>query len=184
MRCINAKRSCGGFDDAGLSGFRLYKSPVLSQSSFITAARKCTMPKRVPLPGTNFLPADVLPVEISQAESNERSLRAFFYDYCIMSANSNLSRSYLPGLEMLTYRLGLTSNLVRACQAVSFATHGKPLNKPKLVEKASMFYMELLRSLATVIQNPAAVNAAETKFIIMLLGIHQVKLIHLLNCVN
>jgi hypothetical protein len=94
------------------------------------------MPKRVPFPGTNILPEDKLPIETSQDESNWLSLRAFFYDYCIISSNPNLSRSYLPGLEMMTYHQETTSNLVRACQAVSFATHWKPLNRPKLLEKA------------------------------------------------
>lgn len=175
MRCINAKRTCGGYEDAQFSGFRFYESPVSNQPSFfITTARKCTMPKRAPVPGTGFLPADILPVEISEAESNERSLRAFFYDYCIISSNPNLSRSYLSGLELMAYSRGSKSDLVRACQAVSFGTHGKPLNRPKLVEKASIFYQELLGSLAKALDSSAPVTAGETKFIIALLGIHQV----------
>jgi hypothetical protein len=129
---------------------------------------------RVPIPGTDALPPDTIPVETSQAESNELALRAFFYDYCIMPTNPNLSRGYLSGLEMMAYRLGPKSNLVRACQAVAFASHGKPLHRPQLVHKAEMFYEELLGSLARVIQSPASADATETKLVAMLLGLYQV----------
>ncbi|KAF2809790.1 putative C6 transcription factor [Mytilinidion resinicola] len=132
------------------------------------------MPKRVPLPGTDCLPEDILPVETSQTESNALSLRAFFYDYCIISTNPNLSRGFLSGLEMMAYRRGPKCDLVKACQAVSFATHGKPLNRPQLVHKAGVFYQELLGSLAKAIQDPASTSAAETKLIAMLLGIFQI----------
>ncbi|KAE9380961.1 hypothetical protein N431DRAFT_323148 [Stipitochalara longipes BDJ] len=131
------------------------------------------MPKRVPFPGTNIPPEDILPVETSQDDSNELSLRAFFYDYCVASTNPNLSRSYIPGLEMMTYQQGPTSSLVRACQAVSFATHGKPLNRTKLVEKAGLFYQDLLGSLARAFESPNCVNAMETRYIVMLLGVYQ-----------
>jgi hypothetical protein len=57
---------------------------------------------------------------------------------------------------------------------VSFATHSKPLNRPKLIEKAGIFYHKLLLSLAKAIQSPASANAIETKLIAMLLGLYQV----------
>lgn len=79
---------------------------------------------------------------------------------------------------MLAYRRGPKSDLVKACQAVAFATHGKPLNSPMLVHKASIFYQELIGSLAKALQNPILANDAETRFIAMLLGIYLVQ--HLL----
>lgn len=132
------------------------------------------MPKRVPLPGTDILPEDILPIETSQAESDTLSLRAFFYDYCITSTNRNLSRGYLSNLEMMAYRRGPKSELVKACQAVSFTAHGKPLNRPQLMHKASMFYQELLGFMAKTVQSPASAEAVETKCIAMLLGLYEV----------
>ena len=175
MRCIKANRGCGGYDDGAFSAFRPYEAQGANQSSsFISTARKCSLPIRVPLPGTDVLPEDTIPVETSQAESNGLALRAFFYDYCIISTNSNLSRGFLSGLEMMAYRLGPKSDLVKACQAVAFASHGKPLHRPKLIHKAEMFYQELLGSLARAIECPAMANATESKLVAMLLGLFQV----------
>lgn len=132
------------------------------------------MPKRATLPGTDILPDDILPVETSQAESDSLALRAFFYDFCFSSANPNLSRGFLSGLERHAYHLGPKSDLVKTCQAVSFATHGKPLNRPALVHKASIFNQKLLGSLAKALEDSACANAVETKCIAMLLGLYQV----------
>jgi hypothetical protein len=131
---------------------------------------------RVPIPGTDVLPSDTIPIETSQAESNELALRAFSYDYCIIPTNPTLSRGYLSGLEMMAHRLGPKSNLVKACQAVVLASHGKPLHRPQLVHKAEKFYQELLGSLARAIESPASADATETKLVAMLLGLYQVLL--------
>ncbi|KAF2792378.1 hypothetical protein K505DRAFT_246780 [Melanomma pulvis-pyrius CBS 109.77] len=132
------------------------------------------MPKRAPFPGTDILPADILPEGTSQEESDSLCLRAFFYDYGIISINPNLSRGYLSGLELLTYRQGQNSDLARACLAISFATHGKSLNRPKLKQKADEYFRDLLGSLAKAIESPSAANAAETRFIALLLGLYQI----------
>ncbi|KIX00977.1 uncharacterized protein Z518_10043 [Rhinocladiella mackenziei CBS 650.93] len=174
MRCIKANRACGGYEHGTFSTFRQYGTQGAYQPSSIpSTARKCSMPKRVPVPGTNVLPEDTLPAETSQAESNGLALRAFFYDYCIVSTNQNLSRGYLSGLEMMAYRLGPKSDLVKACQAVAFGSHGKPLNRPQLVQKAEMFYQELLGSLARAIESPASANVTESIRVAMLLGLYQ-----------
>ena len=135
------------------------------------------MPIRVPIPGTDVLPEDIFPAETSQAESNGLALRAFFYDYCLVSSNQNLSQGFLSGLEMMAYRLGPRSDLVKACQAVAFTSHSKPLNRPQLLQKAQIFYQELLGSLAGAIESPASANAAESILVAMLLGIYQVNLL-------
>ncbi|RDW57449.1 hypothetical protein BP6252_13787 [Coleophoma cylindrospora] len=175
MRCIKANRTCGGYESAAVFVFRPYEAPGTNISSkFLSQARKCSMPTRAPIPGTDVLSEDILPAEISQAQSNELALRAFFYDYCIVSTNPNLSRGFLSGLEMMAHRLGPQSDLAKACQAVAFGSHGKPLNRPQLVAKAEMFHQELLGSLAEAIENPASANATEAKLVAMLLGLYQI----------
>jgi hypothetical protein len=111
---------------------------------------------------------------VSQAESDLLALRAFFYDYCIVPTNQNLSRGFLSGLEMMARRLGPQSDLVKACRAVSYATHGKLLNRPKLVNQAKLLYHELLGSLAAAVGRPASAGSTETKLTAMLLGLFEV----------
>ena len=174
MRCINAHRPCSGYEQSASSTFRQYENLSGDKSpKFISAARKCSLPKRIPVPGTNIIPEDNIPV--SQPESDNFALRAFFYDYCIISTNSNLSRGYLSGLEMMLQRLGPTSDLAKACQAVMLATHGKPLQRPQLVNKAELYYQELLGSLAKSIDSPPFGNAVEEKLVAMLLGLYQAR---------
>lgn len=102
------------------------------------------------------------------------ALRAFFYDYCIIPTNKNLPRGFLSGLEMMAHRLGPKSDLVKACQAVSYPTHGMPLNRPQLVNKAKMLYQELLGSLATAIESSSLADSTESKLVAMLLGLYEV----------
>lgn len=142
-------------------------------------ARKCGLPKRVPIPGTAILPEDTIPAEVSEDQSNMLGLRSFMYDYPTISANESLSRSYLCGLEGMACRSGPKSDLTKACQAVSFASHGKPMNRPRFVDKASKFYQELLVSLARTLESPPSKDAKELKVIAMLLGIFQVLSSHI-----
>lgn len=140
----------------------------------MSIARKCSLPPRVPIPGTGLFQDDVIPSETSEAESNSLSLRAFLYDFCVVSTNKHLSKGYLSGLELMVRRSGPDSDLVKACQAVSFALHGKPLNRPKMVHKAATFYQHLLGSLVRAIQSPEVANTAESRIVVMLLGLYQV----------
>jgi hypothetical protein len=175
MRCIRANRTCGGYEGGGISAFRQYGAQgTIQVSPFSSKARKCSMPMRIPISGTGMLPPDAIPPETSDAESNQFALRSFLYDFCIISTNKNISRGYLPNLENISDRLGPQSDLVKACQAVSFASHGKPLCRPQLVHKAEVFYQEILGAFAKSIQIPETANAAGSKLIAMLLGIYQV----------
>lgn len=175
MRCIKARRVCHGYEHGASSAFRQYEVGSSNQSlSFPSSARKCSLPKRVPNPGTVVVPEDTIPVETSEEESNWFAFRAFLYDFCLVSTNSNLSRGYLSELEMMAHRLGPNSDLVKACQAVGFASRGKPLHRPQLMHKAERFYHELLGSLARAIEDPSSVNIAESKLVSMLLGLYQV----------
>ncbi|KAI0123202.1 hypothetical protein BJ170DRAFT_641192 [Xylariales sp. AK1849] len=175
MRCVKAKRACGGYEELASSTFRHYVSQGAEQSStFVSTARKCSLPIRTAIPGTNILPEDTIPAEVTHAQSNALAQRAFFYDYCIDSANANLSQGFLSGLEVMARRLQPKSALTKACQAVSFASHGKPLRRPQLIQKAALFYQELLGALADTIDNPAVVNSREPRLIAMLLGLYQI----------
>lgn len=172
---MNAGRTCGGYEDTITSAYQrsgLQRADGLSLS--VTIARKCSLPPRVPAPGTDLLQRDGIPAETSQAESNALSFRAFLYDFCVIPTNKDLSKGYLSGLEAMARRAGLDSDLVKACQAVSFALHSKPLNRPTIVDKAAVFYHELLGSLAKTIQEPTVAGAAESKYVVMLLGLYQV----------
>ncbi|PGH28173.1 hypothetical protein AJ80_00063 [Polytolypa hystricis UAMH7299] len=175
MRCIKAKRACGGYDDGAFCAFRQYEADGTYQlSPSKSIAQKCTLPKRAPIPGTDVMSQDAIPPEVSAAESNIFALRAFLYDFCVISDNRNLSGGYLSGLEPLAHRLGPKSDLVKACQAVAFASRGKPACRPQLVHKAEIFYQELLGSLARAIEGPDPANSTELKLVAMLLGLYQI----------
>ncbi|KAK6071302.1 hypothetical protein SCUP515_07913 [Seiridium cupressi] len=165
-----------GYEDGEFSAFRQYGPHTAEETPppFPSSARKCGLPKRVPIPGTDVLPDDDIPPETSESQSNSLALRAFFYDYCVNSTNQDLSRGFLSRLEVMARRLGPSSDLVKACQAVSFASHGKPLNRPAFVRKAERFYHELLGALAKAIENPTPANTDEARLIAMLLGLFQV----------
>ena len=120
------------------------------------------------------MPEDAKPREVSDEKIEEFALRAFFYDYCILSTNHSISRGYLDGLELMVNRLGWQSDLAKACKVVAFASHGIKLCRPSLTRKAETFNDDLLRSLAKDIQDPAFVNTAESLTIAMLLGLYEV----------
>lgn len=101
---------------------------------------------RVPLPGADVFPDDSLLVKTSRAERNKLAVRAFFYEYFIMSTYTNLCPGFLSGLEKMAYRLVLKSNLARASQTVAFAGHGRSLHRPKLAHRTGMLFQELLGS--------------------------------------
>ncbi|KAI9148069.1 Transcription factor dbaG [Paramyrothecium foliicola] len=146
-----------------------YQSPPLK-----SIARKCTLPPRQPTPGSDTLPEDGIPIEVSLAKCQELAVRSFLYDHCNVSSNRNLSRSYLSSLESLVRSLGLKSDLGKACSAAAAASHGKSMRRPQLVDRAERTYQELLGSMAKTLQDPAAATAVEAKYIAMLLGSYQI----------
>lgn len=171
MRCTTAKRTCGGYEDGANLVFRHgYPLP------FKSLARKCSLPVRASSPGTGILPEDSRPKEVSAQKAEEFALQAFFYDYCVVSTNQSLSRGYLGGLESMLHRLGLQSDLAKACKVVGFANHGIKLRRPLLTRKAEVLYHELLGSLARAIGKPGFANTAESLIIAMLLGLYEVSL--------
>lgn len=140
--------------------------------SFISIARKCTMPKRAPSLRVDVPNMDKLP-HTSLAEGRELALRAFFYDLCIISANRNLRQGYLSDLGMMTNDREARPNIVKACEAISLASHGNRLQRPLLLYEAGVIYQQLLGSFAKAIEDSAS-NEAEKRLIAMLLGVYQV----------
>lgn len=105
---------------------------------------------------------------------NDYSLRAFFYDYCIIPSNSALSRGYLQGLETLVTHLGPDSILSKACRAVSFGARGQALQRPALLDRGETLHQECLEALAggMVLATPTAIT--EYQLVAMMLGLYQV----------
>jgi hypothetical protein len=174
MRCINANRTCGGYEDSDKHIFRQYETQDGTASPSRSIARKCTLPLRVPDPITNIIPEDITPKEVPPEQVEEFALGAFFHDYPTTSTNHQLSRGYLDGLESMLHQLGLQSDLSKACRVVAFANHGLKLRRPGLTKKAEVLYHDLLGSLARAIEKPAFANSAELLMIAMLLGLYEV----------
>ncbi|EPE28952.1 hypothetical protein GLAREA_00110 [Glarea lozoyensis ATCC 20868] len=168
---MKASRACRGYE---CNASILYEIQNTQSYSHLSAARKCSLPLRVSIPGTNLFPEDAIPLERSEEESNWLSFRAFLYDFCVTSTNSDLSRGYLHDVEALVGRLGPASDLVKACQAVSFSCHGKVLRRPNLVYKSERLYQEVLGSFAKTINDPILANTTESKLVALLLGLYQI----------
>jgi hypothetical protein len=181
MRCINSNRTCTGYEDGTVLAFRQYET---HQSIFKTRARKCSLPRRTFMPGTDILVADVniKMTEVSEEQRLDYALRAFFYDFCIVRSDSGASRGFLSSLERMANDLGSSSILVKSCQAVSYITHGQALQRPYLVYNAETIYHEVLGSLAGAIEHSTSKITKESKFVAILLGIYEVAAI-LLNSI-
>ncbi|KAL9065280.1 MAG: hypothetical protein Q9157_007527 [Trypethelium eluteriae] len=115
-------------------------------------ARKCSLPVRPSVTDTGLSSEDGRPKEISEEKVEELALRAFIYDYCVVSMNHNLSRGFLDGLELMLHRLGLHSDLAKASETM---------------------YHELLVSLAKALENPSVANSAESLMITTILGLYE-----------
>lgn len=175
MRCIRANRTCSGYEDNSFEAPSQHKAVDLTdKTSFLTSPRRCSIPIRTLIPGTDILPPDVSPPEATEAQSNNFALRGFIYDFCLVTGNAKLSRGYLSGIENLVRRLGPKSDLVKACQAVDMACHALPLHRPRFMKRAETFYQQLLGSLARTIDKPKPSHPSEVKFVAMLLGLYEV----------
>ncbi|KAL9110682.1 MAG: hypothetical protein Q9227_004859 [Pyrenula ochraceoflavens] len=169
-RCLDAKRTCGGYEDGTNLILRQYEGKDGKTVPFKSMARKCSLPIRLTSPGNGNVPEDSLPKEITDEKTEEYALRAFFYDYCVVSANPSLSRGFLNGLEAMLHRQGQQSDLAKACKVVAFANNGRKLFRPMMMQKAEMMYHNLLGSLARAIENASPTNSVEFLMIAMLLA--------------
>ncbi len=154
--------------------FRQYSRQDGDLVPFKSMARKCSLPVHVSGLDTNTPPEYGRPQEISDEKVEEFALRAFLYDYCVVSTNHCLSRGYLDGLELMLHKAGWQSDLAKACKLVGFANHGIKLRRPVLTQKADTLYRDLLASLAKAIKSSAFAATTESLMIAMLLGVYEV----------
>jgi hypothetical protein len=117
--------------------------------------------------------------EISEEQRLDYALRSFFYDFCIVPSGSGRFRGFLSNLERTVNDLGPVSILAKACQAVSYITHGQALQRPRLVHNAEAIYHDALGSLAGAIEHSTLGVATESKLVAILLGIYEVAAIAL-----
>lgn len=173
LRCLNTNRSCGGYENDGNLIFRQHEPKVGPniplRQTFQSIARKCSLPPRVSLSGS-----DTKPREVPVCAMEEFALRAFFYDYCIVPINPSFSRGFLGELERMVHQQGLQSQIAKACKAVAFASHAIKLNRPFLTRKAEELYQELLSALAEAIRYPNLAQRADTAVMAILLGLYEV----------
>ncbi|KAH7014208.1 uncharacterized protein B0I36DRAFT_338405 [Microdochium trichocladiopsis] len=200
-RCIKSRRTCRGYEDTDVNTFRPYiQSPATGPSqpsrqnnapvypsqyykllqvqqqapTFISEGRRCTLPARVAPPGSTEIPEDFRGAEVTESARLQFALRGFFYDYCVITTNTQLSRGFLSNVELMTRELGLDSHLVKACEAVACAVHGKTLNRPNLVTMAETRYQDLLGELAQLIDYSKPRDEREPWLVAMLLGVYQI----------
>ncbi|KAB8229524.1 putative C6 transcription factor [Aspergillus alliaceus] len=131
IRCLKSNRTCKGYEVKDSLGLPL--QPPLG-----SLARKCSLPARDPAPGTDALPDDAHPKEVTGEVVEESGLRAFFYDYCVVSTHRSLSRGFFHKLGGMVRFTGFRSDLAKACKVVEFGGH-------------EMLYQELLNSFAQTI---------------------------------
>lgn len=180
MRCIAAKRTCGGYDQGTRLRIHQYDQEKKTKTRFFRnpfslIPRKCSLPVREPVGDSGVMPEDILPIEISDEKSDEYALRAFFYEYRLVSTDQAASRGFLSGLERTLQRLGSESNLAQACRLVAGATYGIKLRRPVLTFQSYQRYHELLASLSIALhQSVPAASKDESILVAMLLGLYEV----------
>lgn len=136
-------------------------------------ARKCSLPARAPLPGTDVLPEDGPPKEVSVERIEKYALQSFFYEYSILTVNSSLSGGFLARLESMVKRSGLKSPLADACRAAAFASGGLKLHRKYILDWGKNLYQDSIQHLAKLIRSSSA-TTPETLAIAILLGLYQV----------
>lgn len=178
MRCVTAKRTCGGYENDEKVVIQQYGRPDNTPGSTTKSiGRKCSLPVRERLPGTNILASDNSPIEVPDKAVDEFALQAFVYDFCVHSTSQALSRGFLGRLEARLRRLGWKSDLAKACGLVALAKHGISLNRPHLSLRAEKLYQDLVASLAVEIQHPPATlaNKEDKALVALLLGLYEVR---------
>lgn len=176
MRCVTAKRTCGGYDQDARIRIHQYDQGKKPEKSVFHSIipRKCSLPVREPVKGTESMPKDSRPIEVNEEKSNEYALRAFFYEYRLVS-NQDASRGFLSNLEHTLHQLGPRSNLAEACRLVAGATYGIKLRRPYITFQAYQKYHELLAALALAIHNSeSGIRRDESILVAMLLGLYEV----------
>ncbi|KAE8386067.1 hypothetical protein BDV23DRAFT_175738 [Aspergillus alliaceus] len=154
IRCLKSNRTCRGYEVKDSLGLPL--QPPLG-----SLARKCSLPARDPAPGTDALPDDAHPNEVTGEVVEESGLRAFFYGYCVVSTHRSLSRGFFHKLGGMVRFTGFRSDLAKACKVVAFGGH-------------EMLYQERLNSFAQTIRVRSVESAG---FLTILILCYMVKIV-------
>ncbi|GFF40969.1 transcriptional regulatory protein moc3 [Aspergillus lentulus] len=182
LRCQNSNRTCAGYQEQASQTLifqRNYTETITATDYWAGVkplARKCSLPVRAPYPGTDTLPDDAAPKEVSEEDVVEYAVRGFFYDFSVSSQDSiSASVGFLNDLEMQVKRKGMDSVLANACTMISYASNAKKLYRPSFITKAEVLYHELLRYLAEEIARSGLVGErSEPVQLAWLMGLYEV----------
>ena len=168
-RCIEAHRTCLGYQDESDLIFRRHKEGLAgsySQSAlevFDKAPRICQAP------------AEIAWQDLGSALSKPVALTAFLKDYSVTPKDRAISRGYLDGVERLLEAAEPTSDIVQASQVMALVSLGKRLDKPSLVHKARLLYTKILGSFRKSLLNEHTARTIESLVTIVLLGVYEVR---------
>ncbi|RHZ45586.1 putative C6 transcription factor [Aspergillus thermomutatus] len=180
LRCRNSNRTCGGYDEQASKTLIFRRNhtqtPNPTRTDWATVeplARKCSLPIRAPYPGTDILPDDAVPKEVSEDGVVAYAVRAFFYDFSI-SALDSTSVGFLKDLAAKIQQTGLDSVLAKACTMIGYANHARKLRRPSFTTKAEVLYHELLRFLAKEIATVSGEDRSDLIQLAWLMGLYEV----------
>ena len=117
---------------------------------------------------------DVIPLEVSEDERLEFALRSFFYDFCVIPDDTRRSRGYLSNLERRLNDESVYPWISKACQAISYITHGQYLQRPQLIHKSQLLYQEVLVLYAKAMERPSFAATTDSKTLALIMGIYEV----------
>lgn len=104
-------------------------------------------------------------------------MRGFLYDFCMEPANSDMSRNYLQGFgERLAIDLAYPdfSSLVQACLAVSYGSHARPLNRPRMICQAEDHYQKAFKIFAQSLRTLSSGPSKTARITALLLGLYEI----------
>lgn len=174
-RCLQSRRSCSGYEDSTNFQDHQVRSHYTAPVSSRIVPRKCTLPVRKRLPGTDGFPADKLPTEVADEQGDYYCVQAVLFELCIAPLNDQNQPGFLAGLAPMIHDRGLHSNLAKACRAVGYASGGISLCRPVLTHRAEILYSDLLGELAGAVAGVTLPDMAELLAIVTLLGLYEVR---------
>lgn len=163
LRCGRAHRQCPGYEEGKDRKFVIYtKNP----ESNVFHQQTVKLMNQI---SDTFHPD---PPDWLSIERDAR--REFFEDFCIVSANRDLSRGYLHSLQNMIANAGQDSELEKACTIVALNNLGRKLKNCTYIKRAVGAYYTLLRSFRFSISNEAVFTTIESLMTATLLGLYEV----------
>jgi hypothetical protein len=173
MRCVKAGHTCLGYQENSSILFRNYGETGKKGNDNPPLSDQLHSSTQVQPPTPLSLPHSAK-VEPEDRQLEQDALATFFNDYCVESANRNLSRGFLDGMKPLIARAGEHSDIARAAKIVSLATTGKRLGKPHFMETTRQEYGYLLSSFRSNLAHAKEANLVEVLMTAVLLGLYEV----------